>query len=183
MVWTPNPASRYEIFFPAPKLAHLISTVGNHNVWAYVRGEYGGGAWTVERPVFGGNDEFEYDDIRVAVGLDFLPRNPKRPARLPSKSAAHSTAGSSTAAGMPGTTNLDDTFLIGGGLIILIAANIQTDTSLSEGGQHEAVLCKAGIKPNVPQRGNLCQPRPSAASAWVSVFDESLEAPTGRDID
>ena len=38
-----------------------------------VGGEYGGGAWTVERPVFGGNDEFEYDDIRVAVGFDFLP--------------------------------------------------------------------------------------------------------------
>jgi hypothetical protein len=73
VVWTPNPASRYEIFFPAPKLAHLCSTIGNHNVWAYIRGEYGGGAWTVERPVFGGNDQFEYDDIRVAIGVDFLP--------------------------------------------------------------------------------------------------------------
>ena len=51
VVWTPNPCSRYEIFFPAPKLADLWSTVGNLNVWVYVRGEYGGGAWTVKPPI------------------------------------------------------------------------------------------------------------------------------------
>ncbi|HEY2826420.1 MAG TPA: hypothetical protein VGJ04_02380, partial [Pirellulales bacterium] len=50
VLWTPNPDSRYEIFFPAPKLAHRCATVGNHNVWGYIRGEYGGGAWTAERP-------------------------------------------------------------------------------------------------------------------------------------
>ena len=73
VVWTPNPCSRYEIFFPAPKLAHLLSTVGNVNLWLYIRGEYGGGAWTINRPDFGGHDEFEYSDLRVATGIDFLP--------------------------------------------------------------------------------------------------------------
>jgi hypothetical protein len=71
IVWTPDPDSRYEIFFPAPKLAHRCSTVGNHTLWAYIRGEYGGGAWTIER----GNipDDFDYNDLRFAIGLDVLP--------------------------------------------------------------------------------------------------------------
>jgi len=78
IVWTPDPDSRYEIFFPAPKLTHRCATVGNHNLWGYIRGEYGGGAWTVERPPGGTqtgtiNDEFEYSDIRVAIGMDILP--------------------------------------------------------------------------------------------------------------
>ncbi len=78
LVWTPDPDSRYEIFFPAPKLAHRCSTIGNHNLWAYIRGEYGGGSWTAVRPPGGTqvgnlNDEFEYDDLRFAIGVDILP--------------------------------------------------------------------------------------------------------------
>lgn len=78
IVWTPDPDARYEIFFPAPKLAHRCSTIGNHNLWAYIRGEYGGGAWTAVRPPGGTqvgnlNDQFEYDDLRFAIGVDILP--------------------------------------------------------------------------------------------------------------
>ncbi|HZZ29514.1 MAG TPA: hypothetical protein VFE46_16060 [Pirellulales bacterium] len=72
IVWTPNADSRYEIFFPAPKLAHRCSTVGNHTLWAYIRGEYGGGAWTINRPGVG-SDDFDYNDLRFAIGLDVLP--------------------------------------------------------------------------------------------------------------
>jgi hypothetical protein len=72
VVWTPNPDARYEIFFPAPKLAHRCSTIGNHTLWAYIRGEYGGGAWTIERPDVG-PDDFDYNDLRLAIGIDVLP--------------------------------------------------------------------------------------------------------------
>ena len=117
---TPNPDARYEIFFPAPKLAHRCATIGNHNVWCYVRGEYGGGAWTVERPPGGTqtgtiNDEFEYSDIRVAVGADFLPETQTglrgffEVGFVFNRDLVYRSR-------MPGTTNLDDTMLIAGGL-------------------------------------------------------------------
>ena len=65
-------------FSPRRSWRIAAGTVGNHNVWCYIRGEYGGGAWTVERPPGGTqvgtiNDEFEYSDIRVAIGVDILP--------------------------------------------------------------------------------------------------------------
>ncbi len=69
LLWTPDPDSRYDISFPAPKLAHRCTTIGNHNVWAYIRGEYGGGDWTISRP----GDQFDYNDLRFAIGFDFLP--------------------------------------------------------------------------------------------------------------
>lgn len=70
-IWTPNPDARYEIVFPNPKLAQRLTTIGNNDLWGYVSGEYGGGAWTVERP--GGlQDEFEYNDIRVMIGLELF---------------------------------------------------------------------------------------------------------------
>ena len=72
IVWTPDPDARYEITFPAPKLAHRCYTIGNHNVWAYIRGEYGGGDWTINRP----GDQFDYNDLRFAIGVDVLPESP-----------------------------------------------------------------------------------------------------------
>jgi hypothetical protein len=69
--WTPNPDARYEIFFPRPKLAQRITTIGNSNIWGYVSGEYGGGSWTIRR--IAGNDQFDYNDLRVMLGIEALP--------------------------------------------------------------------------------------------------------------
>ena len=74
VIWTDHPDAqaqtfRYEIFFPKPKLAHRLWTTATANWWGYVGGEYGGGSWTIHR-VAGGKDQFDYNDIRVAVGLD-----------------------------------------------------------------------------------------------------------------
>ncbi|MGE3410087.1 MAG: hypothetical protein AB7I37_25110 [Pirellulales bacterium] len=77
IIWTPNEDARYEILFPRPKLSQRITTFGNTDWWVYLAGEYGGGAWTVERddPAGGGGtirDAVEYDDFRVAVGLEWF---------------------------------------------------------------------------------------------------------------
>ncbi len=119
-VCTPNPDSRYEIFFPAPKLAHRCWTVGNHNVWTYIRGEYGGGAWTAERPPGGTqvgtiNDEFEYSDIRVAIGADILPET-QYGLRGYFEVGYVFQRDLVFRSGMPDKTHLTDTMLIGGGL-------------------------------------------------------------------
>jgi hypothetical protein len=74
IIWTnhPDPQAqtfRYEIFFPKPKLAHRLWETDLAVWWGYVGGEYGGGSWTIHR-LAGGKDQFDYNDIRVAVGLD-----------------------------------------------------------------------------------------------------------------
>ncbi len=69
IVWTPEPDKRWEILFPNPKLASRISNLGNSEVWWYVAGEYGGGSWTFER-TNSASDQFDYNDIRIILGLE-----------------------------------------------------------------------------------------------------------------
>lgn len=71
LIWTPNPNSRYEIIFPRPKLSHRLTTWGQFNtdIWIYVVGEFGGGAWTITR-TDGHHDRVNYDDYRVNLGFD-----------------------------------------------------------------------------------------------------------------
>lgn len=82
LVWTPNPDVRFDILFPNPKLAKKISNTGNVEWWLYGRGEYGGGTWSIKRdtglvppgPMDGQYDSVDYNDIRIALGLDFKTR-------------------------------------------------------------------------------------------------------------
>ncbi len=74
VVWDPSPDAHYEIVFPRPKLARRWITLANHNLWYYLAGEYGGGSWTIVRdgpPEF--VDAVDYNDIRVVLGLEWLP--------------------------------------------------------------------------------------------------------------
>jgi len=73
IVWTPNDDVRFEILFPNPKLAIRLPGYSTTEWWAYLRGEYGGGSWTVRPfPAFPGNPmSIDYNDIRVGLGLDF----------------------------------------------------------------------------------------------------------------
>lgn len=70
VLWTPNSQTRFDIFFPHPKLAQHLTTVGNQDLWWYVGGEYGGGAWTVQRAA-GNSDRIDINDIRVMLGIEF----------------------------------------------------------------------------------------------------------------
>ncbi len=69
-LWEPNPMTRFDIFFPEPKLAQYLTTVGNQSVWWYLGGEYGGGSWTIERAA-GFSDRIDINDIRVKIGLEW----------------------------------------------------------------------------------------------------------------
>ncbi len=71
ILWTPNPQTRFDIFFPQPKLAQFLTTVGTTDVWWYVGGEYGGGNWTVQRDS-GVSDSVDINDIRVYFGFEWL---------------------------------------------------------------------------------------------------------------
>jgi hypothetical protein len=76
--WTPSADARYDIFFPAPKASKRLWNTGKHDWWGYVAGEYGGGAWTFRRNSngFTGISPFDYNDIRVVLGTEFVPRSP-----------------------------------------------------------------------------------------------------------
>ena len=66
----PNQDTRFDLFFPEPKLSHYVSTLGKSDVWWYLSGYYGGGAWTIKHPD-GSNDDIDINDIRVMLGLEF----------------------------------------------------------------------------------------------------------------
>jgi hypothetical protein len=81
IVWTPNPEWEFDILFPNPKIRMHWQNFGSADWWIYAAGDYGGGSWTIKRanvpgisdPVVAGqNDAFDYDDIRVSVGMEFL---------------------------------------------------------------------------------------------------------------
>jgi hypothetical protein len=70
VLWTPTPQVRFDFFFPQPKLAAYLTTVGRYEVWWYLAGEYGGGAWTIER-TDGTSDRIDINDIRVTGGFEW----------------------------------------------------------------------------------------------------------------
>lgn len=73
LYWEPNPQLRLDITFPRPKLARSLGTVGTTDYWIYIAGEYGGGSWTIEHSHDGGpSDQVDINDIRLALGLDFV---------------------------------------------------------------------------------------------------------------
>jgi hypothetical protein len=85
VLWTPSPKMRWDIFFPQPKLASYLTTLGNQDLWWYVAGEYGGGTWTVDlaAPNLATANPADYlpsertlmdiNDIRVSIGLELGP--------------------------------------------------------------------------------------------------------------
>lgn len=70
ILWQPNPETRFDLFFPEPKLAHYLATVGTMDAWWYVGGYYGGGSWTVKR-TSGANESIDINDLRLVLGLEW----------------------------------------------------------------------------------------------------------------
>ena len=71
----PDADTRWEIFFPRPKYTHRLTTTGAYQVWWYIQSEYGGGAWTITRQYNGSAvaDDFDYNDIRTSIGVEWVP--------------------------------------------------------------------------------------------------------------
>jgi hypothetical protein len=70
LLWQPNPETRFDLFFPEPKLAHYLATVGTVDTWWYVGGYYGGGAWTVKRKS-GEKQSIDINELRLVLGLEW----------------------------------------------------------------------------------------------------------------
>jgi hypothetical protein len=70
VLWQPNPDTRFDLFFPEPKLAHYLATIGTADTWWYVAGYYGGGNWTVKR-TSGSNESIDINDIRLVLGWEW----------------------------------------------------------------------------------------------------------------
>ncbi len=78
-LWTPNPKTHFDIYFPQPKIASYLTTLGTREMWWYIGGEYGDGVWTVtlddaDTTVPGlqpGRTLMDINDIRVFLGIEF----------------------------------------------------------------------------------------------------------------
>jgi hypothetical protein len=70
LLWQPNPQTRFDIYFPDPKLSTYLSSIGQHDMWWYLSGFFGGGTWTVRR-TSGASEAVDINDIRVNLGLEW----------------------------------------------------------------------------------------------------------------
>lgn len=70
ILWVPNADTRFDIFFPEPKLSHYLATFGKSDMWWYASGYFGGGAWTITRKN-GEEDNIDIQDMRVVLGLEW----------------------------------------------------------------------------------------------------------------
>lgn len=70
VLYQPNPFTRFDIFFPQPKLAKYWRTIGTQDVWWYVAGDYGGGSWGIERED-GDEDQFDLNELQALFGFEW----------------------------------------------------------------------------------------------------------------
>jgi hypothetical protein len=77
-LWTPNPKTHFDVYFPRPRLASYLTTLGTRDLWWYIGGEYGGGVWHVTLddsiPAFPGLQPaptlMDINDMRVFIGIE-----------------------------------------------------------------------------------------------------------------
>lgn len=68
-IWKPTDDVRWEFVMPRPRYARRIGHDCQRSTWVYLSGEFGGGAWGVERQN-GNVTEMEYNDFRFLVGIE-----------------------------------------------------------------------------------------------------------------
>ncbi|MCM2371286.1 hypothetical protein [Aporhodopirellula aestuarii] len=71
LLWQPDPYTRFDIFFPEPKLAKYWRTIGTQDVWWYLAGEYGGDSWTVTRNFTNIEERVDVNQIAVTFGWEW----------------------------------------------------------------------------------------------------------------
>jgi hypothetical protein len=72
VIYEPTADVKWELIFPKPRLAWRLpaSLPDCDERWVYVGGEFGGGAYSIERPVSLTQDLVTYRDFRVLVGYE-----------------------------------------------------------------------------------------------------------------
>ncbi len=74
VIYAPNDDARAELVFPQPKIARRYLVRENFERWLYLKGEFGGNSWAVER-VGGANDVATYSDWRLLTGIETRYQN------------------------------------------------------------------------------------------------------------
>ncbi len=69
IIWAPSAVLECHLVFPDPKILRHVYTTNDTQWWAYVRADYGGGSWAINTDY--GVFRTDYNDIRVALGLEF----------------------------------------------------------------------------------------------------------------
>ena len=73
VIYEPSPDVRWDLIFPRPRVSWRLpwSPPGSgDDKWVYVGGEFGGGIWSIERPVSLTQDVLTYRDFRVLAGFE-----------------------------------------------------------------------------------------------------------------
>ncbi|MCC9643505.1 hypothetical protein LOC71_14565 [Rhodopirellula sp. JC740] len=71
-LWQPDPYTRFDIYFPEPKLAKYWRTIGTRDVWWYLAGEYGGDSWTLSDSLLAADGErVDINQINVMFGFEW----------------------------------------------------------------------------------------------------------------
>lgn len=78
VLWTPDPQTRWDIYFPRPEVSKYWRTIGttNTDVWWHLGAEYGGGSWAVTRPAGapmnpGDVDRVDINDVYLYTGFEW----------------------------------------------------------------------------------------------------------------
>lgn len=68
-IWNYSDDFRVEIIMPRPRLTWRMATTGKWEHWTYVLGEFGGGAWAIQR-TDGTEDMLMIQDYRLSFGYE-----------------------------------------------------------------------------------------------------------------
>jgi hypothetical protein len=72
LIWTPSDDVRWELVMPVPRIARRIRTIKAPCAtedWIYLKGEFGGGVWSIVRN-HGVQDRVTVRDYRVLLGIE-----------------------------------------------------------------------------------------------------------------
>jgi hypothetical protein len=72
-VWQPNPALRFDLTLPRPRIAMLVMENELRQQWGYFGGGFSGGTWAYQR-ANGVNDQITFRDWRLVFGWEATPR-------------------------------------------------------------------------------------------------------------
>ena len=72
IIFEPNPDTKVDLYFPRPQIRLRGDKKESGDQWMYLRGEYHGSAWAVERTT-GNADLVSLTEYRATVGLETIP--------------------------------------------------------------------------------------------------------------